>query len=219
MNQPIKRRGRRRASEFSGREALLDAAMPAFAVQGFDGVNLRQVAAQARVDAALVIRHFGSKAKLWTAVVERLAEQTAGWIERLDQICRAEHLPIEERLTKFIEEFVEASSEIPAFGQFIAQEAARPGARQALVATKLMRPFYELALPLIKEGISAGVVRAHDPTVFFSMLNCAIALPLAAPDLINKMSEQPRSDAAWLTAAIKQTAVATFLHSRKELVK
>ncbi len=214
-----KRRGRRSSREFSGRVALLDAATPAFAIQGFDGVNLRSVAAAARVDAALVIRHFGSKAALWSAVVERLAEQIAGWLERLGAICEATDSPVEERLTAFIECFVEVSSEIPQFGQFIASEAARPGERQDLVGAKLIGPFYALALPLIREAMVAGVVRAHDPVVFFSMLNCAIALPLAAPDLINRMSESLVLNSNQLTAAIKQAAVATFVHARRKPVK
>jgi AcrR family transcriptional regulator len=49
---------------------LLDAALNVFAEKGYDGASLRAIAAQAGVDAALVVHFFGSKAGLLTASVQ-----------------------------------------------------------------------------------------------------------------------------------------------------
>lgn len=47
------------------REALLEAARARFGEQGYDGTTIRAVAADVGVDAALVIRYFGSKEGLF----------------------------------------------------------------------------------------------------------------------------------------------------------
>jgi AcrR family transcriptional regulator len=51
------------------RRAILDAARAMFAARGYEGTTIRAVAAQAGVDASMVIRYFGSKAGLFAAAV------------------------------------------------------------------------------------------------------------------------------------------------------
>jgi AcrR family transcriptional regulator len=52
------------------REAILQAALAAFAHQGYDGVGVREIAQTAGVTAVLVNRYFGSKERLFAAAVE-----------------------------------------------------------------------------------------------------------------------------------------------------
>jgi len=56
--------GRRRNAAATAKK-LLDAAQARFARNGFESTSLREIAADAGVDQALVIRYFGSKAKLF----------------------------------------------------------------------------------------------------------------------------------------------------------
>ncbi len=49
------------------RRAILEAARSAFAARGYEQTTIRGVAAEARVDASMVMRYFGSKAGLFTA--------------------------------------------------------------------------------------------------------------------------------------------------------
>jgi AcrR family transcriptional regulator len=51
------------------RRAILGAARAIFAARGFEGTTIRAVAAQAGVDASMVMRYFQSKAGLFTAAV------------------------------------------------------------------------------------------------------------------------------------------------------
>ena len=51
------------------RRAILGAARAAFAARGYEQTTIRAVAAQAGVDASMVMRYFGSKAGLFTAAV------------------------------------------------------------------------------------------------------------------------------------------------------
>lgn len=56
------------------RAAILSAAKVRFAREGFDAASLRNVAADVAVDHALVSRYFGSKAKLFAAVLAHSIE-------------------------------------------------------------------------------------------------------------------------------------------------
>lgn len=63
---PPRRRGRpRRDGPAMAREAILERAFAAFARLGFDGVSLRQLAAECEVSDSLLSHHFGSKQQLW----------------------------------------------------------------------------------------------------------------------------------------------------------
>ncbi|MDZ7686345.1 MAG: TetR/AcrR family transcriptional regulator [Gammaproteobacteria bacterium] len=56
------------------RERILDAAEELFALHGFDGVTLRQIAKKADVDVALANYHFGKKQDLFEAAFLRRAQ-------------------------------------------------------------------------------------------------------------------------------------------------
>lgn len=58
----------------SKRERVLDVAEEQFAIHGFDGVTVRQIAARAHVDVALPNYYFGSKRGLFDAVFLRRAK-------------------------------------------------------------------------------------------------------------------------------------------------
>jgi AcrR family transcriptional regulator len=64
-----RRRGRR-SGESGTRDRVLDAARGRFGRHGYDATSIRQVAADAGVDPALVHYFFGTKADLFAAVVE-----------------------------------------------------------------------------------------------------------------------------------------------------
>lgn len=62
---PVPGRGGPRSA--GTRRAILDAARSAFAARGYEQTTIRAVAAQAGVDASMVMRYFESKAGLFTA--------------------------------------------------------------------------------------------------------------------------------------------------------
>ena len=64
------RRGGRRPGESSARADILGAARASFAEHGYDRATIRDIAARAAVDPALVIHYFGSKDALFAAALE-----------------------------------------------------------------------------------------------------------------------------------------------------
>jgi AcrR family transcriptional regulator len=82
----------RRPGESGTRDAILDAACELFRNRGYDGTTVRAVAAEAGVDAALVMHFFKSKGGLFAAAVrwpvdpeEAAAHVTAGGVEHVGE--------------------------------------------------------------------------------------------------------------------------------------
>jgi len=65
----IRRRTGRRPGNQDTRGTILTTARETFAEQGYDGASIRQIAASAGVDPALVHHYFGTKEQLFLAVV------------------------------------------------------------------------------------------------------------------------------------------------------
>jgi AcrR family transcriptional regulator len=74
--QNVKRRGRPRAEDApAALDAILDAAMRAFATYGYDGVSVRTLNRELGVSHNLIHQRFGSKQGLWYAAVDRAFSQ------------------------------------------------------------------------------------------------------------------------------------------------
>ena len=54
------------------KERILDAALDMFARRGYDGTNLRDLAASLGLSKSALYRHFASKEAMWDALVERV---------------------------------------------------------------------------------------------------------------------------------------------------
>jgi AcrR family transcriptional regulator len=67
---PAQSQPRRRRDAAATRSAILEAATRRFAYQGYQCAGVREIAADAGVDAAMVGRYFGSKEGLFAEVVE-----------------------------------------------------------------------------------------------------------------------------------------------------
>lgn len=171
-------RGRRPSHAPSGREALLVAARRSFARKGFDGASLRDIAAQAGVDVALVARLFGSKEALWSAVIDGLALAGERYRAQFERLAAAADVDARAALCEFITLFSRISLEIPEFPALLMQETCTPGPRLEAIERLLVEPFVAAASPIVRAAIGQGVLRASDPVLCLRMLLPAIALPL-----------------------------------------
>ncbi|MCI3132485.1 TetR/AcrR family transcriptional regulator [Phenylobacterium aquaticum] len=75
------KRSRRPRNPEATRAAILDAARRLFGRSGYDQVSLREIAAEAEADVALVKRYFGGKEGLFTEALKTSfqADRLAGW--------------------------------------------------------------------------------------------------------------------------------------------
>lgn len=83
-----------RPKDLGKRAAILDAAKRMFTAQGYDGVSMDQIAAEAGVSKLTVYSHFGDKEALFAAAVKAHCE--AGLPDSLFEV--AAEVPLRERL-------------------------------------------------------------------------------------------------------------------------
>lgn len=177
----------------SKRDRILDVAEELFALHGFDGVTLRQIATGAGVDVALANYHFGKKLDLFNAVFERRAahlNQT-----RLDALrqCQQDAGKQGPSVEQIIEAFLRPLE--------LAQETGDPGWRHylALIAYINNSPYWgprmmsKLFDDLVQEFIASlrrALPAASDEDIYwcYHNLSGALTLTLAQTGRIDKLS-------------------------------
>lgn len=132
--KPRARRSTTRRAGEETRERMLDAAEKLFALHGFHGTSLRDVAREVEAPIALVTYHFASKENLLDRVVERRASYMALCrIKALDDARNAagqKAIPIRALIEGYVWPFIERSSRggpgWKNYSQFVARLANSP---------------------------------------------------------------------------------------------
>jgi AcrR family transcriptional regulator len=148
MAKPAKSpESRRRLSSERRRESILEAAIPAFAEQGYDGVRTQDLASSAGVSEALIYQHFENKRDLYSEAMRnssqslpaRILEATSGSADAGDRLERG--------LAAFLEFVADRSNGWPLLREQIAdpelaarQQALRADALGALVELLALDP-------------------------------------------------------------------------------
>ncbi|WP_298372168.1 TetR/AcrR family transcriptional regulator [uncultured Bradyrhizobium sp.] len=203
-------KGRRSKDMPDGRQALLIAATEAFAAQGFDGADLRSVAAAAGVAPNLVRVHFGNKAALWEACLDRIVALAMPVMAEVHAIAVDMNRSLGERLRDLIIRVATFYAAHPQVRNFVVRHGAEAPERSTLVTEKLLRPAYESARELFQAGIAAGIIRSSHPALFFALLNAALNQPPSFPMLLGRFA--PEIDPATAWTELLDTTVATLLH-------
>jgi AcrR family transcriptional regulator len=133
-----KKTNQRATAAQASRLRLLNAAEKRFSEQGLDGVSVREIAAAARLDVAMINYHFGSKLGLYKAVfqrrIEALSEQRLAGLERV-MAKRGRALPsLEDIVYALVAPNIRLRSDpslggIP-FARLIVREVTDPNERQ-----------------------------------------------------------------------------------------
>lgn len=181
------KRGRRKSSDESGREALLRHSLSFFARYGYEGTSLRALASKAGVDMALVGKIFGSKAALWQATVGELNLRMNMLNITLEKINQQAEKSPKTAIEDFIIHFTDFCLEFPELPSFFMNEVSNPGDRQEIVVSQILTPFRNQSRNIIKQAMSVNIVHGTDPDVVLGMLIATISLPIVAPLMfINK---------------------------------
>jgi AcrR family transcriptional regulator len=142
------------AARGGGRDRLIVTAMALFAERGYDGVTIRDIAADAKVSIGLIKHHFGSKDGLRDAV-------DAYFLARFEQFYTAAesgtHNPTLETIAATVEQWIsDFDREWPAFSRYF---------RRALLeesewGAALFRRYFEIVRAALDRADARGVVRA-----------------------------------------------------------
>lgn len=155
------------------RQQIVTVAGALFARQGFQGTTTRQVAERAKVNEAILFRHFSSKKDLYWAVIEEKCAAMKGHELLVDQLndganAKAAFL---ELATDLLERYA-ADTTLMRLLLFSGLEAHELSERffQTYIAA-----YYEILAKFIRERIKAGEFRAVEPLLaarsFLGMIN------------------------------------------------
>ncbi len=203
---PRPRRGRRPAGSVSGRETLIRAANLWFMRQGYRA-SLRDIAATAEVDMALAARLFGSKEKLWEAVIcwhENVLERHFRALSELER----RNFPPEEALRRLFALHAAHCIAFPGFLAFFMHEAVNPGPRLEIIVKRLVAPMRDHYLPFVLRAQEVGAVNISDAGLAMTILITGISLPMIAPMLYGENLRGAR-----LARKLVAEATGLLLHS------
>jgi AcrR family transcriptional regulator len=161
------------------RARVLAAARASFADRGFDGASIRDVAARAGVDPALVHHYFGSKQQLFVAAMEWPLDPA----QAIPAVAAGDPDRVGERLARFIVELWEDPSFQPIVVGLIRSAASDPVAAGMLRELVMSGPLP--ALVRVADGpdaeVRAALVGAH--LIGFAMARYILKVePLASAD-------------------------------------
>ena len=186
--KPRARRQQQRAVET--RAALLDTAITAFSVAGYEGVSVRQLEEQAGVKRGLVAYHFSDKEQLWLAAVDRLFGELAG-----DLLPRVESLadiaPL-EGARGFVRAFVRYSAAHPELNRLMMQESVVASWRVDYLVDRHIRPLAEALATLMPEA-SKRLLGDGDPHRYYLLIGAGAFVFTAEQECLRLFGQSPRT--------------------------
>jgi AcrR family transcriptional regulator len=173
------------------REHILDTAENLFGEFGYEGTSTRLLAKEAGVNVAMISYYFGSKEKLFEALVERRTNLT---YEQLTSVAK-EETDTWQKLSKVIDLYVERILTNPKFHRIICREVSllqRSEMTENLIEV-LSRNTKEL-IKIVKQGIKEKAFRAVDPEMTVASLFGTISQIAMSGTLKYLMLEQKPTD-------------------------
>jgi AcrR family transcriptional regulator len=157
------------------REDLLRAGAHVFAERGFDGATTELIARRAGATKAMINYHFGSKERLYEAILLATFTEIAS---RLDGVhARGGSAP--EQLRTFVEAFAAAAGDNPAFPAIMVREALSGGAHLPDAALPRIVGVLGVVRSIVEQGIAEGTFRPVNPLLTHMTLVGALLFFLA----------------------------------------
>ena len=164
------------------RRALLDAALAEFALRGFDGASTIAIAERANTHQPQINYHFGSKRKLWEAVVDDLFRRldegmAAAPAPPGDLVARTERVGGPDAVDAFADgvwRFVHAVAGLPELNRLMVHEAMAASERLDWIVERHARRRFDDLVGTWAALAEAGVVEPIDElTVYYGLVGAA----------------------------------------------
>lgn len=160
------------------RAKILAAAETLFAQHGFAGVSVRQIAAAAGVNGAMIHYYFGNKENLYLAIIENAAATVRGLIA--EAIGSATSL--EERLTRFVKAYAGYLFGHPHLARILSREMLAGGKHFMQVFPKYGPANYGMLREAMAEGVRRGELRELDVDLApISLIGMIVVFQLLRP--------------------------------------
>lgn len=141
------------------RRAILRAAEDAFAERGYAGTRMEDVAERVGIRRASVVYHFADKQQLYVALLDDLF---GGLLEGY-RAALAGPGPLQERLLRCIDVWVDRVESRPGLLRISLWEMARASPAEAVPLTSRVQPIVALLADAVREGQAQGLFHPVDP--------------------------------------------------------
>ncbi|HVX51214.1 MAG TPA: TetR family transcriptional regulator [Chitinophagaceae bacterium] len=150
------------------KEQIINAAIELFAQKGFEGTSIRDLASKADVNVAMINYYFGSKEKLFEALVEMKAATTRGTLE---SFMNDKNLSSIQKIDRIIDSYIERLFSNRMFHRVIHQELML-NQREALqhIITNMLYPNTLIIKSIIEDGVKKKEFRKVDAELTISTL-------------------------------------------------
>src|SRR3954471_13203895 len=149
---------------------ILEAARGEFAQHGFSA-RLQDIASRAGLSHPTLLYHFGSKERLYAAVIE---DAMHDWAAMTDSLVAVAPVGF-ERVAALVQPAMEFFATRHDFVVIWRREAIEGGGRLEAAMAEHMRPFLERALAFLEREIEAGRLREHDSVELMQLVYGAVS--------------------------------------------
>src|SRR3954447_1591242 len=154
----------------SSQARILDAARGEFAQRGFSAARLQDIAERAGIKHPTLLYHFGTKERLYAAVIEQAMEDWAGMTSLA--VTRAPRGSA--RVAALVDAGLEFFASHHDFVVIWRREAIEGGGRLQQAIVEHMRPFFDRAVAFLRGEVEAGRLREHDPIELMQLVYGAV---------------------------------------------
>ena len=192
------------------KEHIMEVAVALFAEKGFEGTSIRDLAHQADVNIAMINYYFGSKEKLFVALLETKARFMR---DRIDALQNDASLSEIEKIDQIIDSYVTRFLSQPSFHRVLQQELLvtnREILHQNVI--EIFTKNTQDIVAIIEKGIRKKIFKKVDPPLLFASIVGTINQVMMSKTMCNilmkkEIDDDPYSDPALtkrLTQHIKQ---------------
>ena len=153
---PVKRH--RTRIQIEKREVILDAALDVFAMQGFRGATIDEIAEAAGMSKPNLLYYFRSKEAMFTTLIERLLQTWLAPLRELDDVGD----PVSE-LRGYIRRKLEMARDFPRESRLFANEILQGAPRIQHLLEGELKPLVDEKAALILGWMKAGKIARTDP--------------------------------------------------------
>jgi AcrR family transcriptional regulator len=170
------------------KEIILSAAMKLFSQKGFEGTSVREIAAAADVNIAMINYYFGSKEKLFQSLVEYKASFLKGVFAELVENTS---IPQIEKVYIVIDSYIEKMFVSQQFHRLLHRELSlerRPEMKNA-ISEILLRNFVSVR-KIIQDGIDSGEFKPVDAELTIASILGTINHLLSSETMCRKILQK-----------------------------
>jgi TetR/AcrR family transcriptional regulator len=169
---------RTKVDDPAARAKILAAAEALFAEHGFAGVGVRQIAAAAGVNGAMIHYYFGNKEGLYRAIIENAAATVRGLIAE----AIASATTLEERLTRFVKAYAGYIFGHPHLARILLREMMAGGKHVFDILPKYIPTNYAMLRGAMAEAVGGGELREIDVDLApISLIGMIVVFQLIRP--------------------------------------